>query len=211
MSGRTRLRGTEALTLELAATLEAAATRELVPERFELDTADGAARASVLLFKMSGLAAMALPFPSFDYAEALWRVSIRHEGEPAWFAVKCDLDDPIVRALGARLVRYPTRAARIVGAEGRWRVEAEGSHLEVRVDDQDDAPIPETRRTFVADGARVYEIPWEEVAPSRARRARITVADDALLRATLGATAKLIPEAITLRGRVHMCGFARRL
>jgi len=205
--------------LELGATLDLAAARALVPERFAIDEQDGVARANVLLFKMSGLTMSALPVARFDYGEALWRVSIRHEGAPAWFAVKCDIDDPIVRALGGQLVKYPTRAARIVGSEAKWRVEARASgardaadsRLEVRVSDADDAPVPATRRTFVSRGARVFEIPWEEIPPSRARSARIAVLDAALLRATLGESARLDDTGVVLRGRVHMCGFARRL
>src|SRR6185503_11270790 len=99
---KTVLRGTEALTLEVGASISSSFARGVVPERFEVEP-----RASLLLFKMSELAATFFPFVKLDYAEALWRIAIRHEGEPAWFAIKCDLDHPVVRALGARLVRYP--------------------------------------------------------------------------------------------------------
>jgi hypothetical protein len=196
------LRGTEALTLEVGASISSSFARGLVPERFEVEP-----RASILLFKMSELAASFFPFAKFDYSEALWRISIRHEGAPAWFAVKCDLDHPVIRALGARLVRYPTRAARIVGSEARWSVDAAGEKLELRVSDQEAAEPPPLRRIFVPGG---YEIPWNETPPTRARSARITLGDDALLRATLGDDAKLDATGIVHRGRVHMCGFARR-
>ena len=199
---KTFLRGTEALTLEVGVSIPEAAARALVPERFDVEP-----RASLLLFKMSELAASFFPLVKFDYAEALWRVSIRRDGAPAWFAVKCDLDHPVVRAMGARLVRYPTRAARIVGSEGRWSVRAGDAALELRVSDEDAASPPPLRRVFVPGG---YEIPWDEVPPSRARSARITVGDDALLRATFGEGAKLDTTGIVHRGRIHMCGFARR-
>jgi hypothetical protein len=203
---KTHLRGTEALTLEVGASLSLSAARPLVPARFELDAEP---RANVLLFKMTGLAARGLSFATFDYFEALWRVSILHEGAPAWFAVACDIDHPVVRALGARLVRYPTRAARIVGSEGRWLVEAGGAKLDLRVSDEDTAAVPALRRTFVARGANVYEIPWDEEPPAKARSARVTASDDSLLRATFGDAAKLDDTAVVHRGRVHMCGFAR--
>jgi hypothetical protein len=201
-----KLQGTEALTLEVGATLDEAAARALVPERFDVD-----GRASVLLFEMSGLVMRAMPFPAFDYREALWRVSIRHEGALAWFAVKCDIDHPIVRALGARVVRYPTREARIVGSEGRWSVDAKGTKLELRVHDEDKGEVPVLRRTFVGGAPRVFEIPWDEVPPAKARRVRVTASDDALLRATFGESAKLDGEGVVHRGRIHMCSSARRI
>lgn len=197
------MRGTEALTLEVGVSISSAFARAIVPERFEVE-----ARASVLFFKMSELTASFFPLAKFDYAEALWRIAIRHEGEPAWFAVKCDLDHPVVRTLGARLVRYPTRAARIIGSEGRWSVATSDAKLELRVSDDDDTEIPPLRRMFVPGG---FEIPWDEVAPTRARSARITMGDDALVRATLGEDAKLDGTGVVHRGRVHMCGFARRV
>ena len=197
------MRGTEALTLEVGASISLAFARANVPERFEVEP-----RASLLLFKMSELAASFFPLAKFDYAEALWRISIRHEGEPAWFAIKCDLDHPVVRALGARLVRYPTRAASIVGSEARWSVTTAEAKLDLRVSDEDTAPVPTLRRMLVPGG---YEIPWDEVAPTRARSARITSGDDGLLAATLGDEAKLDETGVVHRGRVHMCGFARRV
>ncbi len=186
----------------MGASVSSSFARSVVPDRFEVEP-----RASLLLFKMSGLAASFFPLVKFDYAEALWRIAIRHEGEPAWFAVKCDLDHPVVRALGARLVRYPTRAARIVGSEGRWSVRTEAASLELGVSDEDTALVPSLRRIFVPGG---FEIPWDEVPPGRARSARIKVTDDALLRATLGDDAKLDATGVVHRGRTHMCGFARR-
>jgi len=192
------LRGTEALTLEIGADVDA---RKLAPARFEVD-----GRANILFFRMTGLS-----IARFDYFEALWRVSIVHEGVPAWLGVKCDIDHPIVRALGARFVRYPTRAARIVGSEGKWSVDAAGTKLDVRVADEDSAKVPELRRTFVAEGDRVWEIPWNEEPPAKARAVNITVEDDALVRATFGEGAKLDSAGVVHRGRVHICGFAKRI
>jgi len=193
-----KMRGTEALTLEVGANVD---SRKLVPDRFEVD-----GRANILFFKMTGLS----PF-GFDYFEALWRVSVRHEGALAWLAVKCDIDHPIVRALGARFVRYPTRAARIVGSEGKWSVDAAGTKLDLGVRDEDKTSVPELRRTFVASGDRVFEIPWNEEPPAKARSVKLTVQDDALVRATFGEDAKLDETGVVHRGRVHICGFARRV
>ena len=192
------MRGTEALTLEVGTSLDLAAARALAPERFEVED-----RASLLLFKMEGLSVA-----RFDYFEALWRISMRWEGAPAWLAVKCDIDHPVVRALGAQFVKYPTRAARIVGSEGKWSVDANGVKLDVRLKDDDAGKVPETRRTFVASG---YEIPWEEEPPARARTVKVTVADDALVRATFGESAKLDETGVVHRGRIHICGLAKRI
>lgn len=196
------LRGTEALTLEVGASLAPDEARALVPQRFELE----GGRANILLFRMTGLS-----MARFDYFEALWRVSVRHEGALAWVAVKCDIDHPIVRALGARFVRYPTREAKIVGSEGKWSVDASGTKLDLGVRDEDKAAVPALRRTFVASGDRVYEIPWNEEPPAKARSVKVTVQDDALVRATFGEGAKLDETGVVHRGRVHICGFARRV
>jgi len=220
-----RLSGTEALTFEVGASLPPSRAREVVPARFELEQAAGVPRGSVLFFRMTGLVMRGLPFPSFDYCEALWRVGVVFEGKPAWFAVACDIDHPIVRALGARIVRYPTRAAKILTSEARWKVEAEvGGSVELRVSvdgsavggtsrasSADAGEIPALRRTFVSSGKRVYEIPWDEVAPTRARSAQVTVVSDALVQATFGDGAKLDDMGVVHRGRIHMCGGARRL
>jgi hypothetical protein len=155
---------------------------------------------------MTGLS----PF-GFDYFEALWRVSIVHEGVLAWLAVKCDIDHPIVRALGARFVRYPTRAAKIVGSEGKWVVDAAGTKLELGVRDEDKANVPDMRRTFVASGDRAWEIPWDEEPPAKARSVKVKIEDDTLFRATFGEGAKLDDTGVVHRGRVHICGFARRI
>jgi hypothetical protein len=196
------LRGTEALTLEVGASLPPDAARALVPQRFELE----GGRANVLFFHMTGLS-----IARFDYFEALWRVSIVHEGALAWLATRCDIDHPIVRALGARFVRYPTREAKIVGSEGKWSVDANGTKLELGVRDDDKAKMPELRRCFVASGDRVYEIPWNEEPPAKARSVKVTALDDALVRATFGEGAKLDDVGVVHRGRVHICGFAKRV
>jgi hypothetical protein len=226
-----KLRGTEALTLEVGASLPPSRARATVPARFEVPSAEGGeARGSLLFFRMTGLAMDGLPFPSFDYGEALWRISVRLSGPDgvlAWFAVACDIDNPIVRALGARLVRYPTRAAKIIASEAKWKVDGsaaggtsqapnDGSAptpetaLELKVSDVDVGEIPTLRRTFVASGDRIYEIPWDEIPPARARSVRVTTVNDGLVRTTFGEGAKLDETGIVHRGRVHMCWLARR-
>jgi hypothetical protein len=171
---------------------------------------------------MTGLVMEALPFPSFDYSEALWRVSVRFEGKAASFAVACDIDHPIVRMLVARFIKHRTRAAKIIASEGRWKVDGSAKgllELGVSIDGSgaggtSRAPDPETpvlRRVFVSVGSRVYEIPWGEVAPSRVRTARITVTTDTLASSTFGDGTKIDATAILHRGRVHLCASAHRI
>jgi hypothetical protein len=90
---RTILRGTETDTLELDGALPPGA-REIVPA--PLVVADGPVRVSLLLFRMEGLHVRGVPWPAFDYREALWRTRVDLDGAPGWFAVACDLDSPTI-------------------------------------------------------------------------------------------------------------------
>jgi uncharacterized protein YqjF (DUF2071 family) len=85
------LRGTEALTVEVGASLPVASARELWPHGLTLEVRDGRAVASLLFFRMNGLHLRGLPAPSLDYWEALWRLGIVWDGVPAWFGCACDL------------------------------------------------------------------------------------------------------------------------
>ncbi len=211
-----KLRGTEALTLEVGASLPPV-VRERVPARFDLPLEGGAPRGSLLFFRMTGLVWTAFPIP-FDYSEALWRVSVAFDGEPAWLALACDLDHPIVRALGARIVKYPTRVAKLIPSESRWMVALGGAKpegvagsLELRVSDVDAADVPKLRRTFVTSGKHVYEIPWDEEPPLKARSVSVKVTEGALVGATFGEGAKLDDVGVVHRGRIHLCGRAHRV
>ena len=124
---RTILKGTETDTLELGGTLPASA-RSIVPAPLEVP--DGPLHVDVLFFAMRGLALRGMPWPTFDYQEALWRVAVRIDGEPGWFAVACDLDSPTIRAFGRRVVRYPVRVARF---DQRWSVDTAVGALSTRV------------------------------------------------------------------------------
>ena len=123
-----------------------------------------------------------------------------------------EVDANLLVILDALLVDASvTRAAKIVGSEARWSLTAEGGKLELHVSDEDEADLPRLRRTFVARGEAVYEIPWDEIAPARARSAEVTVAEGSLLALTFGDAATLDGTGVVHRGRVHVCGFARRL
>jgi hypothetical protein len=110
------MRGVEAVSLELFATLSAEDARaRAAPLAPELD-AGGRGAASLLVFEMRGLSLFGLP--GVDYAEALWRVKVRHGAGPAWLAVACDVDRALPRLMAARLVRDPVRAARVSARRG---------------------------------------------------------------------------------------------
>jgi hypothetical protein len=186
----TILRGTESDTLELEGTL-----------------LDGA-RVSLLFFAMSGLKLRGVPWPGFDYNEALWRTDARIEGEPAWLAVACDLDSALVRAFGRRIVRYPTRVARFTG---RWSVENDAGVFSVRAIPAASSPDPmAARRTLVRDGGRVWEIPWQEIPAPERHVAKVEVLSDSLSEPTFGARVEWSSRGLVHRGRTHMCGIARR-
>ena len=199
------LRGTEDLTLEVGASIDEAFARAAVHPGLELVTNEEGARAGLLVFRMSGLRWRELP-PSFDYMEALWRISVKCSGELGWYAVACDIDHPVVRLLGAWAIRYPTRAAKLIASEARWKDATKDAALELETSDVGPGPIPALRRTFASS----YEIPWAEQPPARARSVSVKVKEDALLRKTFGDTAKLDDMGLVHRGRIHMCGVAKK-
>lgn len=201
------LRGEETVTVELTGSLARDEARRLVPQRLALEEIGERAVVGLLLFQMRGLKLAGLPGPSFDYSEALWRIGVAEQGQPAWYAVACDVDHGAVRALGRLLIRYPTRAGVIRWTTPTTTVEVNGRVLQISADpaDVDVAPVP-ARRAFVGD---LYEVPWrEDPAPYR-RTAAIEVLDDGLALATVGAVTWQ-PTGLLHRGRIHRCGFARR-
>ena len=209
------LRGTEALTVEVGANLPVASARELWPWNFTLEQRDGRAVASLLFFRMRGLRLRGLPAPRFDYWEALWRLGIIWDGVPAWFGCACDLDHPLARWVGRRLVRYPVREATFSHAEREEScavtVTVSGLSLALGATFGDVvAPVP-ARRLIVRDRDAFYEIPWEEEPASFHRHAEISILDAALAQQTLGRGASFDRVGAVHRGRLHRCGLARRL
>ena len=204
-------RGEETTTLELLGALALPTARGLVPSALALEEADGRAVVGLLLFQMRGLGLRGVPGPSFDYSEALWRIGVVVDGQPAWFAVACDLDHLAVRAMGRLMIRYPTRAAAIAWTAGDSVTLEVGNplgafHVSARPEGSEVASVP-PRRAFVGGGS-LYEVPWrEEPAPFR-RVASVEVLDDSLTLATLGEVSWR-RNALLHRGRIHRCGLAR--
>jgi hypothetical protein len=209
---RFELSGTEAHTIECEGVLARDAARTLVPGELELATREDGVGVGLLCFAMHGLGA-AQPVrvgPRFDYGEALWRVGVMWQGAPAWFAVVCDLDRPIVRGLGAWLVRYPVRTATIVVDAARAVVAAERRALEVLAEPTEHRPeaVP-PRPLLVAHRDALLRIPWREDPAPHRRRATIRIEDDGLARKTMGARVRWDPHGLVHRGRIHHCGIAR--
>lgn len=212
---RLELRGTEALTLEVELTCAVEAARRLLPAALApVVDAEGRARASLLLFAMEGMRVVGLPGPRLAYREALWRLRVRRDGEEAWFAAACDLDQPLVRAVGASLIRYPVRRARCdfgAGATPRFSVVAAGEALELvarpgttRLEAVPPLPV------FTAAGGALFRIPWRETPGPERVEAEVAVRADSLAVATLGSV-RWATGAALMRGRTHHCGAAERV
>ncbi len=209
------LRGTEALTVEVGASLPVASARELWPHGFTLEVRDGRAVASLILFHMRGLKPRGLPAPGLDYWEALWRLGIIWDGVPAWFACACDIDRPVVGWLGRRLVRYPVRLASFSHSEGEEScavtVTVSGLPFQLGATFGDTVAAVPPRRLLVRSRGSLFDVPWvEDPAPFR-KHAEIAILDATLSQETLGRGASFERVGTVHRGRVHHCGLARRL
>ena len=174
-----RLSGTESISIELSGVLDAAATDALalgVPAPLGLERdADGRGCLSVLVLEMHGLG-LAWTLPKFDYREVLYRLGVTMDGAPAWLALRCDLDRALVRGMAGAIIRYPVQRATIDieevdGATFTFRAATDADSLsaKLRLEASRGVPAPTPpRRTFVVDGGRLFEVPWNErAAPSR--------------------------------------------
>jgi uncharacterized protein YqjF (DUF2071 family) len=208
------LSGTEAWTLELLGRVPRAAVERVAAGLPLRETAEGV-EVGLLLFGMQGLRPTRLPAPAFDYGEALWRIGVDLDDVPGWLGHTCDLDRALVGVLGRVLVRYPARRARIEHDDDgeRWQVAvaAAGARLCVEATPGDDVPpAVRPRPIVVRGGQRWFRIPWREDPASWRRVATVSVRQDGLASATLGAAVQWSGEAVVHRGRVHRCGVARR-
>jgi len=207
----TWLRGTETLTVELDGRIDLARAKAIVGAGLELDPVDGAALVNLFAFRMEGMSVRGVPGPRLDYAELLWRVAVRHGDTPAWLCVACDIDAMIVRALGAWLVRYPVREARIDVDERRLEgVDPEEGRMVLQLDRRDGtvADVP-ARAMMVRSRGALFRIPWGTgVAPER-WCADVRVEHASLARKTFDGQVAWSAVARVMRGRPHECGIAR--
>ena len=212
MSGL-RLKGTEEWTVEMTGSIPTQAVAGALVG-VEPWSDDGRVEVGLLVFGMRGLALRGVPGPGLDYREALWRLAVAVDGVPGWLAHTCDLDRSLVRFFGRRLIRYPARAAsiEIERTDERWRLSVSAAgRLGAALELTEHAPDPEPPRpVLVIDGGRPYAVPWaQDPAPFR-RRATVSITDDGLSSATLGAEVAWRPGALVHCGRTHHCGFATR-
>jgi hypothetical protein len=208
---RTFLSGTEVHTLELGLSIDPDRARSLAGE-LEPDLAGGHGRGDVLFFAMRRLGVTGVPLVRFSYGEALFRLSVTWQGQPAWLALACDLDRKMIQVLGRWLVRYPVRPASFELDAAHFAVRAADGALVVDTEAQDESPeaLP-PRPLLVRVDSALYRIPWrEDPAPWR-RTARCMPGDDALAQATFGGAVTFDATGTLHRGRVHRCGIARRV
>lgn len=211
---RIELAGIEAHTLELTGRIPAeVAARRLPAALTPREDRDGV-ELGVLAFAMRGLG-LVRPVrigPRFDYGELLWRIGVTWRGEAAWFATTCDLDRAAIRAMGAWLVRYPVRAARITLDARALSVHVGTAALAVRVGEAMRTCDPVAPRPVLVGGSgRLSRIPWrEEPAPERGW-VSVEIDDGGLGRATLGAEITWDRAALAHAGRRHRCGIAVRV
>lgn len=213
--------GTESVSVELSARLDLAATDAMalrVPAPLVLER-DGAGRASasVLALEMSGLGLGRLPL-RFDYKEVLYRLGVAVDGAPAWLALRCDIDRPLVRSFARAIIRYPVCPATITIDERADRTitllaNTHRDHLSMTlalVEGQDAPEASPPRRTFVVDGPTLFEIPWGERPAPRRHHADVVAIDGASTDAVFGGSVTFEPRALVHHGRGHRCGAARR-
>lgn len=214
--------GTESVSVELSARLDLAATDAIarrVPAPLVLER-DGAGRgsASLLVLEMSGLGLGGLP-PRFDYLEVLYRLGVEVDGAPAWLALRCDIDRPLVRSFARAVIRYPVCPATITIDERgdrtlTLRAHTARDHLSVTLAVVEGHDAPEARpprRTFVVDGPTLFEIPWDERPAPLRHHADLVAVDGPSIDAVFGGSVTLDPRAVVHHGRVHRCGAARRV
>ena len=207
------LTGVEAWTVELSGVLPRR-TAERAARGFELIEDNDGIEVGLLAFGMTGLALDAMPFPRFDYCEALWRIGVMLDGRRGWLAHTCDLDRRLIRSFGRRFIRYPVRSADIEADHGGddWRVR-------ISVPDVFSACLRPTeitpdpilpRPVVVRDGGQTFTVPWaEEPAPYRVT-AEVVEVHDEVSTITFGDGVTWASSALLHRGRTHRCGFARR-
>lgn len=209
--------GTETTSLELTAVLDAAAAETIertLPDPLLLERdAERRGVASVLALEMHGLGLRGVPI-GLDYREVLHRVAARFRGEPAWVALRCDLDRALVRAMAAKIIRYPVAAARIAiedGEDGVVRLRSDGGDGVIAATFAPAEAVEPTppRRTFVVHRERLFEIPWDERPAPVRRRASVTDSDASGCATVFGASLTFDGVATLHRGRTHFCGPGR--
>lgn len=201
-----RFRGRERVTIELDGAFDPAGLA--IPAGVALDPPGGPARVRLFAFFVEGIRITGVPLLRASYAEVLWRVAVRAETGPAWWAMRCDLGAIGARLLARRWVRYPVRAAAVEVSEERVRVAAPAGELSIAIGPPG-APAAVEPRPLITGLDGAWAVPWGEDGGA-ARAAPASVEHDTLSAITLGAEVRWSPTALVRRGREHRCGAARR-
>jgi hypothetical protein len=202
-----RFRGRERITIELDGAFDPAGLA--VPAGVELDPPEGPARVRLFAFFVEGIRIAGVPLLRASYAEVLWRVAVRADGGPAWWALCCDLGAIGPRFAARRWVRYPVRAADVEVVEDRVRVAAAGGgELAIAVGAAG-APAGVEQRPLITGLDAAWVVPWGDDGGD-AHIAPVSVERDELSQITVGAEVRWSPTAVVRRGREHRCGTARR-
>jgi hypothetical protein len=217
-----RLSGVEHVSVEVGVSLGAAATLAMearVPSPLVLARGgSGHAHASLLVLEMRGLGLGRLP-PRFGYREVLYRLGVTIDGAPAWLALRCDIDRPLVATMARSLIRYPVRSATIAidepsGATLSLGARTSSDDLAMTLSLVPGRGTPEAippRRTFVVDGGALFEVPWDERPAPERHDADVVACSGSALEAAFGGPTTFEPRALVHRGRGHFCGPARRV
>lgn len=155
-------------------------------------------------------ATRATPAPTLSVAGP-WALA---DGSPVFFAVACDLDHPLVRGLGATLIRYPVRRARFEFSESSFRASAADGTLHLVTQPIEGSATPVVREplpVFSSQGDALFRIPWDENPTTQRSEVRLEVRDDSLASRTMHGTLRWPERATVMRGRRHHCGFASRV
>jgi hypothetical protein len=193
-----QFRGIERATIEVEGTFDATQSFNTQLD-LEIDENDRA-RVSVFAFHVDDLKITGVPVVRASYGELLWRIAIRHRGEPAWLVVACDLEPLGARLIAERTIRYPVRRNAVDVTVQRIQAPGFVVDLEAATSAQ---PL-EHRRLMVRDG---WEVPWGD-DDATAAVAPATVLDDTLAFETLGTRVKWSPTALVRTNREHRCGIA---
>jgi hypothetical protein len=192
--------GTERVTIELAGAFDPASVP--LPAGLEHD----GGRVSLFAFHVEKLRIEGIPLLSWSYPEVLWRIAVRHRGEPCWWVTCCDLQVRGPAWAARRYVRYDVRKNEVIVDETRLISRGRTGELSIEVSNKVGAPLPiEQRPVRVGDGRWV--VPWgDDGGNSLAHPIKLLC--DTLSEPTLGAPVKWADRAVLRRGRPHRCGVA---
>ena len=153
-----RFRGRERVTIEIEGAFERAALA--VPAGVSLDPPEGPGRVRLFAFFVEGIRIRGVPLLRASYAEVLWRVAVRADGEPAWWAICCDLGARAPRLAARRWVRYPVRQAAVEVTEERVRVTAGAGELSIAIGRVGEPAAASEPRRLLTGMDAVWVVPW---------------------------------------------------